>query len=277
MTSRDEILVLGATGKTGRRLVPRLRALGATVRAASRTGETRFDWTDPGSWAHALEGAAALYLVAPDDPAPIADFVALAAGSGVRRVVALSGRGTDKIGDDVFPGMATAERVVRESGLAWTIIRPNNFNQNFDEDLWRAPLLAGRLALPIGDVPEPFIDADDVADVAAALLTRDGHEEGVYELSGPRGLTFAEATATMARAAGRPIEYVELTPAQYRAELEADGYPPAAITMLDGLFAAHRSGIVAEPTDGVQRVLGRKPVDFTAYAERAATAGAWRA
>jgi uncharacterized protein YbjT (DUF2867 family) len=190
-------------------------------------------------------------------------------------VVALSGRGTDKIGNDVFPGMVAGEQAVRDSGLAWTIIRPNNFNQNFDEDLWHQPLRAGRLALPIGDVPEPFIDADDVADVAAALLTSDGHEERIYELSGPRGLTFAEATATIARAAGRSIEYVELTPAEYREELRAQGYPAAAVDTLDGLFAGHRAGITAEPADGVRQVLGRDPVEFTAYAERAARAGAW--
>ncbi|WP_328471401.1 NAD(P)H-binding protein [Actinoplanes sp. NBC_00393] len=269
------ILVLGATGKTGRRLVPRLRAAGAEVRAAARTGEVRFDWSAPDTWPAALGGARALYLVAPDDPAPTAAFVAQAAEAGVRRVVALSGRNLDKLDENVFPGMLTAERVVRESGLAWTIIRANNFDQNFDEDLWRAPLLDGRLALPIGDVPEPFIDADDVADVAAALLTGDGHEERVYELSGPRGLTFAEATEIIARAAGRQIRYVELSPAEYREELLAGGYPASAVDALDGMFAAHRDGITAETTDGVRQVLGRDPVDFTAYAERAARAGAW--
>lgn len=275
MTTRDNlILVLGATGKTGRRLVPRLRAAGARVRAASRSGEVRFDWSDPDTWSDALAGAGALYLVAPDDPAPIPDFVERAADCGVDRVVVLSGRGIDKTGN-AFAGMLTAEQAVRESGLAWTIIRPNNFNQNFDEDLWQAPLVAGRLALPIGDVPEPFIDVADIADVAATLLTRDGHQGQVYELSGPRGLTFAEAAQTIARAAGRHIRYVELTAPQYRDELLTEGYPEAAIDALSALFAAHRAGYTAEPVDGVQRVIGRKPIDFNEYAERAARAGAW--
>lgn len=275
MTTHDDlILVLGATGKTGRRLVPRLRATGAKVRAASRSGEVRFDWSDPDTWSGALAGARALYFVAPDDPAPIPDFVERAARHGVERVVVLSGRGIDKAGE-TFAGMLAAERAVRGSGLAWTIIRPNNFNQNFDEDLWRGPLVAGRLALPIGDVPEPFIDVADVAEVAAILLTQDGHEGRTYELSGPRGLTFAEAAQAIARAAGRHIRYVELTPAQYRGELLAAGYPEVAADTLNALFAVHRAGHTADPVDGVQRVTGRKPIDFNDYVERAARAGAW--
>jgi uncharacterized protein YbjT (DUF2867 family) len=273
-TNSKDILVLGATGKTGRRLVPRLRAAGARVRPASRTGEVRFDWSDPATWPDALAGAGALYLIAPDDPDPVPAFVRQATDAGVRRVVVLSGRGLDRV-DDFGHGMAAAERAVRDAGLQWTIIRANNFQQNFDEDLWRAPVMAGRLALPVGDVPEPFVDAEDIADVAAALLTRDGHAGKIYDLSGPRGLTFAEAAAAVAEAAGRPVRYVELTPAEYRDELKAEGYPPAAIDALDALFAAHRAGILAGPADGVRRVLGRDPVDFTVYAARAARAGAW--
>ncbi|WKX71108.1 NAD(P)H-binding protein [Streptomyces sp. XD-27] len=280
----SDILILAATGKTGRRVVERLRTQGAAVRAASRSSEVTFDWTAPATWEPALAGATALYLVAPDDPDPVEDFVRLAVESGVRRIVALSGRGLDRIGEDVgagtatfYTGMAAAERAVRGSGVEWTIIRPNNFNQNFDEDMWRQPLRDGRLALPIGATPEPFIDADDVAAVAAALLTRDGdrHLGEVYELSGPRGLSFGEAVGTIARAAGREIAYVELTPEEYEAELLAEGYPEVAAKAFGALFALHRTGYTAAPVDGVQRVLGRAPTDFTAYAERAAAAGAW--
>ncbi|GAA3442434.1 NAD(P)H-binding protein [Planomonospora venezuelensis] len=274
-THADQILVLGATGKTGRRLVRRLRAAGEAVRAASRSAEVGFDWFRPDTWGPALEGASAVYLVAPDDPAPVHDFVKQAVASGVGRFVALSGRGIEHVTDDFGQGMVAAERAVRESGVEWTIIQPNNFDQNFDEDLWREPLRAGRLALPIGDVPEPFVDAEDVAEVAAALLTRDGHAGRVYELSGPRGLTFAEAAGTIARAAGRRIEYVELTPEEYRGELLAAGYPEDAVRMLGALFAVHRAGHTAEVADGVRQVLGREPAAFEAYAARAAAGGAW--
>ncbi|WP_410537011.1 NAD(P)H-binding protein [Streptomyces sp. KL2] len=274
-THTDAILVLGSTGKTGRRLVSILRAADRPVRAASRSGEVRFDWFDRETWATALDGAAAVYLVAPGDPAPVRPFVGQAVEAGVRRFVVLSGRGIDQVPAGVFRGMAAAERAVRDSGAEWTVIRPNNFSQNFDEDLWHAPLRAGRLALPIGSVPEPFVDAQDIADVAAVLLTSEGHHGRVYDLSGPRALTFGAAVETIAEAAGRAIRYEELTPREYRAGLLAEGVPEEAVGELDAMFAMMRAGHLAEPGDGVQRVLGREPSDFGAYASRAAAAGAW--
>lgn len=274
-TSSD-ILVLGATGKTGRRLAARLRATGtARVRAASRSGEVVFDWTLPETWEPALAGAGSVYLVAPDDPSPVGEFVRQAAASGVRRFVTLSGHGMEKAGDDFGQGMAAGEEAVRASGAEWTVLRPNNFFQNFDEDLWLAPLRAGRLGLPIGEMPEPFIDADDVAAVAATVLTEKGHAGHTYELSGPRALTFAEATRTIAEAAGRPIRYEELTPAAHRAELLADGWPEAAADALGGMFALHRAGASAEVTDDVRRVLGREPADLEPWARRIAARGTW--
>lgn len=214
---------MAGTGKTGRRLVRTLRATGRHVRAASRSGEVRFDWSRPATWQPALAGASAVYLLAPEDPALAADFVTQAVDSGVGRFVALSGRGIDQIGD-FSPGMVAAEEAVRKSGVQWTILRSNNFSQNFSEDMWRQPLLDGRLALPMGATPEPFVDAQDIADVAATLLTSPGHHEQVYDLSGPRALTFAAAVAMIAEATGRPIRYVQLTPEQYRAELLAEAF-----------------------------------------------------
>jgi uncharacterized protein YbjT (DUF2867 family) len=167
--------------------------------------------------------------------------------------------------------MVAAEDAVRESGVEWTIIRPNNFNQNFDEGLWQPPLLHGRLALPVGDTPEPFIDAE----VAARLLTRDGHAGKVYELSGPHALPFEEAVAKIAQAAARTVQYVALTPEEYHAELVAQGYPEVAAETLRAIFAVLRAGHIEKPAEGVQRVLGRPPIDFAAYVARAAATGAW--
>jgi uncharacterized protein YbjT (DUF2867 family) len=263
-------VVLGGTGKTGRRLVRALR--GTPVRAVSRSTEVRFDWDDQDTWSGALAGATAVYLVAPADPALASMFVKQAAS--VRRFVVLSGRGIEQV-QDAFHGMAAAERAVRESDAEWTILRANNFNQNFDEDLWQAPLLAGRLALPMGAAPEPFVDVRDIADVAAAVLTSGGHHGRVYDLSGPRGLTFAEAVATIASASGREMRYEEVTPEEYRASLLAEGWPGEAADELNAMFAAMRAGHLAEPADGVRQVLGREPIDFQEYAARAAAAGAW--
>lgn len=262
------ILVLGGTGKTGRRLVNTLREQGETVRAASRSGETRFDWSDQDTWAAALDGTSAVYLVAPADPALADIFVKQATEAGVGRFVALSGRSVDVFPAEFFQGMAAAEHAVRDSGAEWTIIRPNNFSQNFSEDFWREPLLAGRLALPAGTVPEPFIDAQDIADVAAALLTSDGHNEKAYTLSGPKAITFEAAVAKIAKAAGRDLRYVEITAEQYRAELLDMGASEGDAAELNALFDWMRAGHYAEPADGVQRVLGREPIDFDTYAAR---------
>lgn len=272
------ILVLGATGKTGRRLVPRLRAKGVEVRAASRSGETRFDWEDRGSWGGVLKGVSAVYLVAPEEAAPAEAFVAAAVDAGVSRFVVLSGRGIDRAGEalppradgspGVFgPGMVAAELAVEASGAEWSVIRANNFAQNFSEDVWTAPVEAGRLALPLGAVGEPFVDVEDVADVAAALLTEDGHSGRIHDVSGPDSLTFAEAVEVIGRWT-KPIEYVELTPGQYAEELRAEGYPEEIVEVLQAMFGIMRAGHLTAPAKGVEEVLGRPPASFAAYAER---------
>lgn len=196
----EPTLVLGSTGKTGRRVTACLRLQGRPVRAASRTSPTRFDWSDPDGWAAALDGVGAVYIVPPPTPGPVHDFVAQAESAGVRRLVLLSGRGAGTWGDSTFGlNMLSAEEAVRSSSVAWSIARASNFNQNFDEDLYRAPILSGRVALPAGSVPEPFVDVEDVADVAAVLLTEPGHGGSTYELSGPRAMTWAEAVEQIAR------------------------------------------------------------------------------
>ncbi|MFF4158380.1 NAD(P)H-binding protein [Streptomyces sp. NPDC001678] len=274
-TTGKDILVLGGTGKTGRRVVRRLRTAGERVRAASRSGEVRFDWSDPGTWEPAVAGVSAVYLMTPEDPGPVADFVGRAVDAGVGRFVALSGRGVEHVGPDFGRGMAAGEHAVRGSGVEWTVIRPNNFHQNFDEDLWHRPLRSGRLALPTGGVPEPFVDAEDVAEVAAALLTRDGHHGRVYELSGPEALPWEAAVETIARAAGRPIRFVELTPEEYAAELRAEGWPEETVAGLGAMFAAQRAGHMTALTDDVRRVIGREPRGLGAYAARVAPTGVW--
>lgn len=265
------ILVLAATGKTGRRLVPQLRAEGNEVRAASRSGEARFDWGEPATWEAVLAGVRAVYLVAPDDPAPIERFVAEAERAGVERFVVLSGRKLDEAGGAFGHAMLTAERVVQASAAEWTVVRANNFNQNFDEYTWREPLLAGRLELPIGAMGEPFIDVQDVAGVAALALTGVGHAGQVYELSGPDSITFAEAVRMMSAASGRPMEYAEIAGAEYEAGLVAEGYPVEVAAELGGLFEVMRSGLITEPTDTVAKLLGRPAIGFAEYA-----AQAWR-
>jgi uncharacterized protein YbjT (DUF2867 family) len=271
---RTDISVLAASGKSGRRVVAALRAAGHRVRAASRSSEVRFDWQDARTWTAATDGAAALYLVAPEDPAPLRPFVDLVQEAGVKRVVLLSGRGREAWNGRFGQAMAAAEDVVRSSDLNWTVVGANNFMQNFTEDLWYEPLLAGRLALPTGGVPEPFVDLDDVAAVAARLLTTDGYARQTLELSGPTALTFSDAVATIAAATGRPIRFEELTPAAYADELRAAGMGDWA-GELGGLFEVMREGHIAAPTAGVEEVLGRPPRSFEDWVARVAPTGVW--
>lgn len=278
MTTNDTVLVLGATGKTGRRVVARLRLRGTPVRAASRSSETAFDWSHPEGWDAALHGVGAAYVVAPGVPGPVHEFVARAESAGVRRLVLLSGRGADAWGDSSFGlEMRDAEAAVRGSALEWTILRPNNFAQNFDEELWHAPLLAGELALPASTVPEPFIDIDDVADAAAKVLTEPGTHTGhVYELTGPRAITFGEAVELISRASGRPITYKQISPAEYAASLTEVGLSEDDAHHIAEMFVLMERGLIASPNDGVATVLGRAPRTFEDYVLRGAAAGVWQ-
>ncbi|EFL27897.1 hypothetical conserved protein [Streptomyces himastatinicus ATCC 53653] len=274
--SNDTTLVLGATGKTGRRVAARLRLRGTPVRAASRSSRTRFDWSDPGGWDAALRDVAAVYVVAPQVPGPVHEFVARAEAAGVRRLVLLSGHGADTWGDSTFGlDMRSAEDAVRGSALEWTVLRPSNFAQNFDEDVFHAPLVAGELALPAGAVPEPFIDVEDVADAAAAVLTEPGRHAGrIYELTGPRAITFGEAVELISRASGRALTYRRISPAEYAATLVGEGLSEDDAHHVAEMFVMMERGLIAATTDDLATLLGRAPRTFEDYVVRAAAAGA---
>ncbi|MFE6410757.1 NAD(P)H-binding protein [Streptomyces sp. NPDC057837] len=276
--SNDVTLVLGATGNTGRRVAARLRLRGTPVRAASRSGQTPFDWFHPAGWEQVLRDVNAAYVVPPPVPGPVHDFVARAEAAGVRRLVLLSGHGADDWGDSPFGlDMRSAEDAVRGSTLEWTVLRASNFAQNFDGHPFRVPLAAGELALPAGAVPEPFIDVEDVADVAAAVLSEPGRHAGrVYELTGPRGLTWAEAVELISRASGLPIVYRRVSPAEYTAMLVKEGWSEDEAQHLTEMFVLLERGATAWTTDDVATVLGRAPRTFEDFVLRAAATEAWR-
>jgi uncharacterized protein YbjT (DUF2867 family) len=271
--NQDTTLVIGGTGKTGRRVVQRLRERGLPVRSASRASEPPFDWEDPATWGPALRGASSAYvsffpdLAVPGAPEAIAALARQALGLGVRRLVLLSGRGE--------VDAQRAEQALQASGADWTIVRCSWFDQNFSEGYLLEPVLAGEVALPVGDVPEPFVDADDVADVAVAALTEDGHAGQVYELTGPRLLTFAEAVEEIGRAIGRDLRFIPVAIDDYEAGLAAHGVPADVAGLLRYLFTEVLDGRNAALADGVQRALGREPRDFARYVRDAAAAGVW--
>ena len=270
------ILLLGATGKTGRRILARLRDGDHRVRAASRTGDVRFDWTDQSTWPAVLDGVSTAYLALPLTPVPIQAFVDQAVAAGVRRFVGLSGRGADTWETGFGQDMVDLEQAVQESGVEWSILRASNFAQNFSEDAFWEPIMAGDLRLPVGGVPEPFIHIDDVADVAAALLTRDDHVGKIVEATGPESLAWSEAVDLIAKEIGRDIQFVDVSPEDFIAQQVSTGVPPEDAEALGTMFAETRRGLLSAPTSGVRDVLGREPRTFAAYVADAAAAGAWK-
>jgi uncharacterized protein YbjT (DUF2867 family) len=253
-------------------VVERLTARGLPVRIGSRSGEPPFDWEDRSTWGPVLEGVGSAYVSHYWDAIPgaaetLGAFADLAVESGVPRLVLSSGRGEEEA--------LRAARAVRDSGAELTVLHSTWFAQNFSEDYWRDMLQAGELALPAADTPEPFVDADDIADVAVAALTDDRHIGQVYELTGPGLLTFAEAVLEISRAVGREIRYVPVSIEDFAAASAEQGVPSEVVELLTFIFGEVLDGRNAHVTDGVRRALGREPRDFGDYARDTAATGIW--
>ncbi|WP_328672131.1 NAD(P)H-binding protein [Streptomyces sp. NBC_00328] len=268
------VLVTGATGRTGSRVAQAARAAGLTVRAASRA--TGFDWEDASTWAGTLSGADAAYLAHPTDvgsPAATKAVGALAReamGLGVRRLVLLSARGEDRA--------RPTEEALATSGADWTIVRASWFSQNFSEGPLVEGLRHGELVFPAGEVREPFIDVRDIADVVVAALTGGDRYTGQeLEITGPRLLTFREAVAEISRATGEELAYTPVTARRYGDTLAGFGVPAEEAGFLVELFGSLLDGRNSHLSDGVGKILGRAPRDFTDFAREAAAAGAWKA
>lgn len=270
----DLILVLGATGKTGRRIAANLEAQEIPVRHGSRSAAPSFDWNNEDTWDACLDGVQAVYInYAPDLAMPgatdsIQAFVDKARLSGVKRLVLLSGRGEEEA--------QACERIVQDSGTDWTIVRASWFNQNFSEGAFVEMVLAGQITLPDVDTPEPFVDVDDIAEVATVALTQPGHAGEVYEVTGPRMLTLADIATELSAATGRTISYLPVPHDAFVEGIRQSGAPKDVVWMLDYLFATVLDGRNAYTTDGVERALGRPPKDFSDYAREMAATDVWR-
>ena len=267
------ILVIGSTGKTGSRIARILTARGHDVRHGARGAAIPFDWEKPDTWPRALQGVSAAYvsyfpdLAVPGASEAIAALTETAKAAGVKRLVLLSGRGETHA--------EHCETIVRNSGLEYTLVRCAWFMQNFSEGYLRDPVLDGVIPLPGGAVREPMIDVDDIAEVAAAALTEDGHAGALYELTGPRLMTFEEAAEDLTAATGRPVRHVPISFEEFHAAIAqvAGGFIADVFT---GIARETLDGRNAHLTDGVERALGRPPRDFREFARSAAAAGAWK-
>ena len=266
-------LVLGGTGKTGRRVAERLQARGIDTRIASRSANPSFDWNDPHNWDEVLEGVTAVYIsYAPDLAIPgatdaIRRFVELAVSRGVRRLVLLSGRGEQEA--------QACEQIIQATDVKWTVVRASWFMQNFSEGEFLTMIQDGAITLPASDIPEPFIDVNDIADVAVAALIEEGHAYEVYEVTGPRLMTFSELAQEISEAAGRVVQFIQIPKDDFNQAITDSGAPAEIAWLLNYLFETVLDGRNASLSDGVQRALGREPADFRDFAHRIAARGSW--
>jgi len=277
-STRDDahpILVLGANGKTGGRVLARLRAAGHAVRVGSRSAEPRFDWEEPATWKAALQGVRAVYvayqpdLCVPGAVETVTAFFDAAAEAGVEKIVLLSGRGE--------PEALDAEKALQATALDWTIVRASWFFQNFSENYFLDEIVAGAITLPEGLAPEPFVDADDIADIAAEALVDGRHGRKLYEVTGPQALTFADAIAQIGQATDREIACQIISKEAYAQALAEAGLPPDVAELVVYLFDTVLDGRNTPLAHGVEQALGRPPRSFAAYVARTAPSGAWGA
>ncbi|QFT99901.1 NAD(P)H azoreductase (plasmid) [Roseovarius sp. THAF8] len=269
----NEVLVIGATGKTGRRVADRLKARGVPVREATRRSAIPFDWEDPDTWGEALSDIDAAYVAySPDLAVPsaqgvIRDFVAAAEKAGLRRIVLLSERNEARA--------QACEKLLMESSLEWTILRPSWFMQNFSEGGFLDSVMSGEVSAPDSGAPEPWVDLEDVADVAVAALLEDGHKGEIYEITGPELLTWPQAVARIAKASGLDVRYRTITPAKFESTLVEAGFPAQDASFVASLVAEILDGKNASTADGLQRAIGRSPRNFAEFARDAQARGCW--
>lgn len=272
---QQKVLVIGGTGKTGRRVAERLAAKGVATRVVSRSTTPAFDWHDERTWPDALSGITAAYITfAPDLAMPgatkrIEQFTEMALKAGVGRLVLLSGRGEQEA--------QACEQIIQAQDVEWTVVRASWFMQNFSEGEFAGMVHEGLLSLPAGNIPEPFIDVNDIADVVVAALTEAGHAHEIYEVTGPRMLTFNEVTDELSRQTGRDIRFQAIRQEAFDGALLDAGLPRDIRWLLNYLFTTVLDGRNAYVSDGVQRALGREPTDFRDFVKRQVERGTWAA
>ncbi|WP_328504520.1 NAD(P)H-binding protein [Streptomyces sp. NBC_00457] len=277
MTVPAHTLVIGATGTTGSRLVSRLAARNRRVVAASRRATAvdgaravRFDWYDPTTFADALNGADRVYLVPPlGSTAPAATvlpFLEQARTAGVRRAVLLSSSAVPAGG----PATGEIHQALPALFDEWAVLRPSWFMQNFTGDHVHAHSIRadGTLWTATGEGRVAFVDADDIAAVAAHALTDDPAPNTDLLITGPETLSHSDIAATLTAVTGRPVTHRHLAYEQLRGRL-ATTMPAEYAAFLAGLDRAIADGAEDRTTDTVQRITGRAPRTFRAHAESA--------
>lgn len=272
---RQKALVIGSTGFVGNAVVNGLVERGVQVKAASRAATelpgaepTLFDFQDSSSVVTALEGVDRVFLLAPAQMSVFADqvippFVASLRDRDIRKLVCMTGLTSDR----PEAPLNTIEVAVKESGIPFTILRPNWFNQNFAPGFYLGMINeAGALYLPAADAKLSFVDTRDIGAVAAVALTDDGHDDAEYALTGPSALDHGEACIVLSEVAGRQIPYVPISDDDLRQALSAQGMPPEGVEEMVALYQIVREGACEPVSPDVESVLGRPPISFEQYA-----------
>ena len=266
-------MVIGPNGKTGRRVAAKLKEKGYQVKEASRSSSTIFDWHDQSTWAPALQGVDAVYItVHPDLSFPgvaenVEAFSKLAVSLGTKRLVLLSGRNE--------AGAQEAEKRLMKTGAEWVVLRCSVFNQNFSESFQQA-IIQGQLLMPVGEILEPFVDVEDIADVAVASLTHQKHVAQIYELSGPKLIALEEVAMELSSTIGHQVTFHSISIEEYAKQLIGFGYAEQDALPIAQLIAEVMDGRNASLTKGVQQALGREPINFKTFVEREHKVGTWK-
>ena len=271
---KENILVIGGTGKTGRKVASKLEELGYQVRIGSRSASPSFDWNNSENWMESLKDIDKVYITfQPDLAVPgaleaIEELTKKAKRSSVKKLVLLSGKGEREA--------ELCEQVVINSGLDHTIVRASWFNQNFSESFFLDPIKEGFVALPQAEVKIPFVDTNDIADVVVQSLVDDAHNGSIYQLTGPRSLTFKEVIQEISDSTGRNITFTPISLAAYADAMKQQGVPADFVWLIQYLF----SEVLGNPenahiSNDIEKVLGRKAKDFSEYVEETNATGIW--
>lgn len=271
---KDNFLIIGGTGKTGRKVVESLELLNQNVRVGSRSSQPAFDWNNDDTWEDALEGMDKMYITyQPDLAVPgakrsIENLIALAEKKNLKKVVLLSGKGEREA--------ELCEQVVMGSGLDHTIVRASWFNQNFSESFFLEPIQQGFVALPQADVQVPYVDTGDIADVVVEALLHEEHDGQIYQLTGPNAISFKEAITEIAKATHRDIAFTPITIEEYVAAMKEHGVPADFVWLVEYLFTEVLGNpMVSEITNDIEKVLKRKPKSFSEYVAETSKTGVW--
>ena len=274
MKNTQNILVIGGTGKTGRKVVDILKKLGHNVRVGSRSAHPAFDWDYPETWTAAMQGMDKVYITfQPDLAVPgaldaIEELTKKARKCQVKKLVLLSGKGEREA--------ELCEQVVIHSGMDYTIVRASWFNQNFSESFFLKPILEGLVALPQAEAKVPYVDTDDITDVVVEALLDEKHNGEIYQLTGPRLLNFKEVINEIADATERNISFTPIALPAYTKVMQQQGVPSDVVWLIEYLFSEVLGNPNnAEITNDIEKVLGRKPKDFNQYVQETVATGVW--